>query len=197
MSGMPLLALSDGAESGWLAGRVSHVSSRWNSHHSERMFSIPRPRAPRCSERRSSLAHQSMTKGRGLAAGGHQPVKMFTSRCPITCLTYSQRFIDTVCSGDSMQSSGIWRNDLRPERNWSSHGSSDNFSDETLLMLKLSCRSTTRLTSHEECFTLTGHVFVHRLIQLHVTQVQSRKPTRRSCVCLPNVGSVCSGARTP
>lgn len=56
----------------WLAGHVSCVSIPWNSHHSVRMFSIPRPHTPCCSERRSSLAHQSPTKGRGLAAGGHQ-----------------------------------------------------------------------------------------------------------------------------
>ena len=49
-----------------------------NSRHSGRMFSIPRPCTPRRSERRSSWAHQSLTKGRGLAAGGHQ----WLLRCP-------------------------------------------------------------------------------------------------------------------
>lgn len=56
--------------------RISCDANPWNSHHLRGMLSgtptqpAPVPRC--CFKRRSSLAHQSLTKGRGLAAGGHQ-----------------------------------------------------------------------------------------------------------------------------
>lgn len=63
----------DRAECGWALGRVVRVVVSWNSHHLRRMFSIPPALFP-CSSsgRRSSEAHQSLTRGRSLAAGGLQ-----------------------------------------------------------------------------------------------------------------------------
>lgn len=75
----------DTTECVWLAGHVSHVCSPWNSHHSGRMFSIPQPHTPAHSERRSSLAHHSLTKGWGLSVGGHQRL-LRCSLVPIVCV---------------------------------------------------------------------------------------------------------------
>lgn len=104
MSGMPLLALFDTTESVWLAGHVSHVSSSWNSHHSERMFSIPPAPYPLLLREKVKFGPSVTDQRAGPSSWWPSTaVKMFSSPSPIACLTffavfYSYRFVKPKCN---------------------------------------------------------------------------------------------------
>lgn len=77
----------------WVAGNVSYVSSTWNSHHYERMLSIPQSHIP-------PLLWENVKFGPSVTVRRAGPsswwpsmvVKIFTSASLITCLTFAVHF---------------------------------------------------------------------------------------------------------
>lgn len=83
-------ATAGSAESVWVAGHVSRVSSPWNSHHSERMFSIPQPRTPLLLWEKVKFGPSVTDQRAGPSSWWPSTaVKMFSRPSPIACLTYS------------------------------------------------------------------------------------------------------------
>lgn len=89
MSGMPLLAPFDTTGSVWVAGHVSRVSRPWNSHHSERMFSIRRPRSPEPLSEKVKFGPSVTDQRAGPSSWWPSAtVKMFGSPSAIACPTF-------------------------------------------------------------------------------------------------------------
>lgn len=88
ISGMPLLTLFETTVCA--AGRPCFPCLHpWNSHHSERMFSIPQPPYPLLLREKVKFGPSVTDQRAGLSSWWPSTaVKMFNSPSPITCLTY-------------------------------------------------------------------------------------------------------------